>query len=668
MAGSAYNNIFICMKKNLLCLFLLCTTVFHGLSQDKMALLVAIGQYPPASRIRPIASVTDLKYLRTALNKHGFADKNIQTLINAKATKQGILTSLTAMARKAKKNDIIVLSFGCHGQQIRDQRTVELGKDEDDGYDEALVPYDAKGTYSPTGYRGEKHLRDDDLYPILMEIRLKIGKDGSLLVLIDACHSGTGTRADDFPASRGEPVPFPDPENPYNAADISDLDKKETFLDIQPDSLSNMVVISGSGPHQINKQVLVNKEEVGSLSYGFYKAMSELTAGHDYAVLYEKIKSSIQAIIPDQLPMIEGNTSQEIFSGRYLPVRERNIIRVGLKEAASNSSDSVFTLNRGMMDQLSVGVTGTIYPLGKETPVATAVIRKTSHFSSVGVASVLLKKSETYELRLTEANYGNLSALLQFDKQDKLPSGTEKQVRKLLSPYAYISFSDQRADFQLRQSATATGRQVELTDRNNQLVWSAPLTPADTVAAADQLILIRGIRNALQVKYLRTMPDGGELSQWVTAEILANNGGRTALEFTEGDQYTLKLVNNSEYKLFYTVLDIYPDNKVDVLYPYKGKEPADYSMEKKNPVERKLTVSKGSPTGVEFLKIIVSKEPMDLRGVFEQKIQRDNMMSFQVMLDDLFSRPEGGETVRADVSAIKMEEIGIITVNFMIRK
>jgi hypothetical protein len=230
--------------------------------------------------------------------------------------------------------------------------------------------------------------------------------------------------------------------------------------------------------------------------------------------------------------MIEGNTSQEIFSGRYLPVRERNIIRVGLKEAASSSSDSVFTLNRGMMDQLSVGVTGTIYPLGKETPVATAVIRKTSHFSSVGVASVLLKKSETYELRLTEANYGNLSALLQFDKQDKLPSGTEKQVRKLLSPYAYISFSDQRADFQLRQSATATGRQVELTDRNNQLVWSAPLTPADTVAAADQLNLIRGIRNALQVKYLRTMPDGGELSQWVTAEILANNGG-TALEFTK---------------------------------------------------------------------------------------------------------------------------------------
>ena len=278
--------------KQVLLLFILCVYTSTSFAQDKMALLVAVGQYPPASRIRPIASITDLKYIKAALNKHGFADKNIQTLVNAKATRQGILTSLSAMARKAKKNDVIVISFGSHGQQIRDQRTVELGKDEDDGYDEALLPYDAKGTYSPTGYRGEKHLRDDDLFPILQEIRRKIGKGGSLLVLIDACHSGTGTRADDFPASRGEPVPFPDPENPYDPADVSDIDKKEAFLDIQADSLSNMVVISGSGPHQINKQVFVNNEEVGALSYGFYKAMTEMAAGNDYAVLFEKIKSN----------------------------------------------------------------------------------------------------------------------------------------------------------------------------------------------------------------------------------------------------------------------------------------------------------------------------------------------------------------------------------------
>jgi hypothetical protein len=640
-----------------------------SIAQDKHALLVAIGQYPPESRIRPIAATTDLKYLRAALNKQGFADKNIQTLINAKATRQGILSGLQAMALKVKKNDVVVISFGCHGQQIRDQRTVELGKDEDDGYDEALIPYDARGTFSPTGYRGEKHLRDDDLFPVLMAIRRKIGKEGSLLVLIDACHSGTGTRADDFPASRGEPVPFPDPENPFDPTDIPDLDKKEAFLDIQSDSLSNMVVISGSGPHQINKQVFMNNEEIGSLSYGFYKALNEIGSGSDYGLLFEKIKSFIQAVIPDQLPMIEGNTRQEIFSGRYLPEQDRMIIRVGLK-ASPAAADSLFTLNRGMMDQLSEGLTGTVYLLGTDSVVATAVIRKATYFNSVGVASVMLKKGTAYELRLTEANHGALSALLQFDRQTKLPANLEKQVRQRLLPYRFITLSDQPGDFQFRQSATTDKKQMELMDRNNQVVWTASLTEGDTLAAPDQQRLIRDIRNALQVKYLRTMPDGGDLAEWVKAEIVPveNSNTNNDLVFAEGDRYTLKLVNNSEYKLFYTVLDIYPDNKVEVLYPFKGKEPADYSIGSKSFVERKLSVSKGSPAGVEFLKIIVSREPMDLRGVFEQKVQRDHMQSFQLMLDDLFSDPDGAVPVRADVSAIKVEEIGVITVNFTIRK
>lgn len=656
--------------KQVLLLFILSVYTSTSFTQEKHALLVAIGQYPPESRIRPIAAITDLKYLRAALNKQGFTDKNIQTLINAKATRQGILSSLQAMALKVKKNDVVVISFGCHGQQIRDQRTVELGKDEDDGYDEALVPYDARGAYSPTGYRGEKHLRDDDLFPVLMAIRRKIGKEGSLLVLIDACHSGTGTRADDFPASRGEPVPFPDPENPFDPSDIPDLDKKDAFLDVQSDSLSNMVVISGSGPHQINKQVFMNNEEIGSLSYAFYKALNETGSGSDYAVLFEKIKSFIQSVIPDQLPMIEGNTSQEIFSGRYRPVQERMIIRVGLKATPAASADSLFTLNRGRMDQINEGVTGTIYLLGTDTAVATAVIQKTTHFNSVGVASALLKKTNAYELRLNEASHGTLSALLQFDKQTKWTANAEKQIRNTLLPYRFVTFSEQPGDFQFRQSADAGAKQMELMDRNNQLIWTASLTDADTLAAPDQQRLIRGIRNALQVKYLRTMPDGGELTQWVKAVIVPgeDNPDTNELVFAEGDRYALKLVNNSEYKLFYTVLDIYPDNKVEVLYPYKGKEPADYSIGSKSFVERKLSVSKGSPTGVEFLKIIVSREPMDLRGVFEQKVQRDHMQSFQLMLDDLFSNQDGAVPVRADVSAVKVEEIGILTVNFTIRK
>ena len=166
--------------------FLLLFSVFittNLLSQSKLALIVAVGEYPATSKIKPIASVNDVKYIKTALGRNGFEQKNIDTLINSKATKKAIINSLTQLSEKAKKNDIVVIHFSCHGQQIRDQKTVELGKDEDDGYDEAFLPYDAMPKYSPTGYKGENHLRDDDLYPHLLNIRKKLGSEGSLLPL-----------------------------------------------------------------------------------------------------------------------------------------------------------------------------------------------------------------------------------------------------------------------------------------------------------------------------------------------------------------------------------------------------------------------------------------------------------------------------------------------------
>ena len=257
-------------------------------SQNKLALIVAIGEYAPGSSIRPIASANDVKYIKSALQKNGFTDKNIETLINSKATKDAILSGLTRLANKVQKNDIVVIHFACHGQQIRDQKTIELGKDEDDGYDEALLAYDAKSKYNPTGYRGEKHLRDDDLFPKLMAIRQKIGPQGSLLILLDACHSGTGTRSEGFAITRGMPDVFPDPENPMDSI-INLSETTQGFFETLSDSISNMVVISGSSPHQENKQLVINKEDLGALSYSFYKAINEMPAGGTYELLFEKI-------------------------------------------------------------------------------------------------------------------------------------------------------------------------------------------------------------------------------------------------------------------------------------------------------------------------------------------------------------------------------------------
>ncbi len=640
-------------------------------SQTKLALIVAVGEYPAASKIKPIASVNDVKYIKAALNRNGFEEKNIDTLINSKATKAAILNAITQLSVKANQNDIVVIHFSCHGQQIRDQKTIELGRDEEDGYDEAFLPYDALPKYNPTGYKGEKHLRDDDLYPILLNIRKKLGPAGSLLVLLDACHSGTGTRDESFAVARGEPIPFADPENPMDSIiNLSAAEVRQGFFEAAADSLSNMVVISASSPHQVNKQIIINNEELGSLSYSFYKAINEMTTGNTYELLFEKIRANMQAFIPEQIPMLEGNGLQEIFSGRYKARADKIYIRVGYKGSSGNE-DSVFTVDKGLMDNLTNGTNCKIYKAESNDVYTTAIIKKVENFRSYGVAGKLLNKNDLYEVKIEEENYGNLQAAvkLSFGEADAATKVIERQVKQFIKPYSFLTVAD-KADFQLEIKNSGTGKLALLTDRNNKPVWSAGIVNKDSLSEEQKNEFIADIKKELRIKYLRTMPDAGELAQYVSAEIVPTKeyNKSEAIKLAIGDGYTLHIRNNSNQNLYYTVLDIYPDNNVEIMYPYKGKEPADYVVEKNNVVIRKLAVSKGSPEGLEILKIIVSKEPMDLRSVFEKKITRDNMQSFQNVIDDLFNEKKGEAATRGDISNIKAEEIGIVSVSFIIKK
>ena len=652
-------------------LFLLSVFITNNsLSQTKLALIVAVGEYPVASKIPPIASTNDIKYIKTALSRNGFEEKNIGTLINSKATKAAILNALTQLSKKAKQNDIVVIHFSCHGQQIRDQKTIELGKDEDDGYDEAFLPYDAMAKYSPTGYKGQNHLRDDDLYPILLDIRKKLGTQGSLLVLLDACHSGTGTRSESFAVTRGEPIPFANPENPLDSVINLSAVESQGFFETISDSVSNMVVISASSPHQENKQVKINNEELGSLSYSFYKALNEMTAGNTYQLLFEKIRATMQAFIPEQIPMIEGNEQQVIFSGIYQAKENKVYIRVGYKEGVG-IEDSIFTVDKGLLDNIANGTRCKIYKAESKEVYTYAVIKRVENFRSYGIAEKSLSKNELYEVQMDEENYGNLEAglKLSFIETDAASKTIEKQVKQLIKPYSFLKIAD-KADFELEVKNSKEGKIATLTDRNNKQVWSASILNRDSLSDEEKKQFIADIKKALRIKYLRTMPDGGELAQYVTAEIIPVKGYNKAagIELEIGDGYALHIRNNSSQNLYYTVLDIYPDDNVEIMYPYNGKEPADYIIEKNNVVVRKLGVSKGSPAGVEILKIIVSKEPMDLRSVFEKKITRDNMQSFQTVIDDLFNEDRGQAATRGDISNIKAEEIGIISVSFIIKK
>lgn len=158
-------------------------------AQSRYALLIGIGNYPDESGWNKIHGNNDIQIIDKALKRQGFTDSNIIQLVDSKATKNTILSAFDKITALCSNGDIVYIHFSGHGQQVTD-----LNGDEDDGFDESWIPYDAQKKYQTGVYEGQNHLIDDELNSLLSKIRERVGVQGKIIVIADACHSGSGSR------------------------------------------------------------------------------------------------------------------------------------------------------------------------------------------------------------------------------------------------------------------------------------------------------------------------------------------------------------------------------------------------------------------------------------------------------------------------------------------
>lgn len=190
-----------------------------GSYSTNRALLIGIGKYPTSlTGWKQIHGDADVKLLAPALKAQKFTD--VTTLINSRATKSAIITDLKKLYIRCQVGDVVYIHFSGHGQPVLD-----VNGDENSSFDEAVVPYDAyRSTRTQKGqYDGRKHLIDDELNPLLNNIKVKIGSRGKLCVVIDACYSrgmerGEETDIEDddiFGSARGTDIPLRPTDTTY---------------------------------------------------------------------------------------------------------------------------------------------------------------------------------------------------------------------------------------------------------------------------------------------------------------------------------------------------------------------------------------------------------------------------------------------------------------------
>lgn len=243
-------------------------------AETKRALLIGISDYGNAmedpNKWANISGANDVALLSPLFNEQGF---KVMSIVDAQATHAGITAALDKLAKDSKKGDVVYIHFSMHGQPFED-----LNGDEEDGWDEALIPVDAQMIYSEGIYEGKNHLLDDELEVYFNDIRNRIGYEGKLYVVLDVDNSdGNG---------------FSSTDKQYTP------DKTESannYFKLSPSKeLSPVTFIEACLSWQPNKEVRDVNTNIwyGSLSYYIAQALKNHQIGNSEAWI-EVVKTSI---------------------------------------------------------------------------------------------------------------------------------------------------------------------------------------------------------------------------------------------------------------------------------------------------------------------------------------------------------------------------------------
>eukprot|EP00549_Striatella_unipunctata_P020394 CAMPEP_0118687356 /NCGR_PEP_ID=MMETSP0800-20121206/8336_1 /TAXON_ID=210618 ORGANISM="Striatella unipunctata, Strain CCMP2910" /NCGR_SAMPLE_ID=MMETSP0800 /ASSEMBLY_ACC=CAM_ASM_000638 /LENGTH=173 /DNA_ID=CAMNT_0006584529 /DNA_START=81 /DNA_END=602 /DNA_ORIENTATION=+ len=94
--------------------------------------------------------------------------------INIHPTRNNITDALQRAVEQCQSGDVLFLHYSGHGGRLPDDNG-----DEDDGYDETLIPVD---------FERAGQIRDDDLYRLFV---VPMREGVHVTCLMDCCHSGT---------------------------------------------------------------------------------------------------------------------------------------------------------------------------------------------------------------------------------------------------------------------------------------------------------------------------------------------------------------------------------------------------------------------------------------------------------------------------------------------
>ena len=250
---------------------------------QRKALLIGINDYarPAIPDLR--GAVNDVNRLAEVLQKQmNFPEGNITKLTDQEATRDRILSELSKLVNSTQKEDVVYIHFSGHGSQVKD-----LNGDEEDGYDETFLPYDAR-------QQGIPDIVDDEFEQLFN----KLASD-NVLIVFDSCHSGTVTRS--APAADAEIAEVQEQIKPRSVEEDPDIENyshvsTSTRAVVSVDTLEHILMTAAPAEMQaLDGPIGDNREFYGIFSFALVKALEK----HGNKATPKQIHASIKQTLND---------------------------------------------------------------------------------------------------------------------------------------------------------------------------------------------------------------------------------------------------------------------------------------------------------------------------------------------------------------------------------
>lgn len=403
------------------------------------ALLTGINNYHPNSSIVNDLSgcVNDVNNLKTFLEKQ-FPAGNIVTLLNEQATYKNVVAHFGKdFLLKAGKDDIVLFAYSGHGSQ--EFAAPEFRPYSTSNLQETLVLYDSR---TPNGL----DLADKEL-AILIE---RIAEKGAhVVVILDSCHSGSGTRTiDDVVLSNVRQTPNREKTRALSSYLEGEYVKRGNY---SPPS-SRHILLSACDKKEKAYEITGNR---GLFSKTLTDILTKEGGKLSYADLFIKCQMAMLPVSSAQHPRFE---THGLFNGYDGFLGLTNSVKSATIEVSFDNNEWNVSLGavNGLPMNSNTPATFEIFQKGKSLGFANTEMVGLDKSTLKIPANLRLKKKENYQAKMLS---------LPVPKINYRVKGTKLQIEKALvalNKFKSIYFDLLDTDFSAPYSLDITSNKIQI--------------------------------------------------------------------------------------------------------------------------------------------------------------------------------------------------------------